>query len=109
MGIKAKLFEQFLNENNFQVVTNMQAINYRLSYQFGKGGFLALAATGKDNDKELAIGDPVAIGKDIEDTINKQLKKFRAGFTVEQDHGYQGAGYSFYFNMFDLIKRLNKS
>ena len=109
MGIKAKVFEQFLEEKNFQVVSNMQAINYRLSYQFGKGGFLAMAATGKDNDKELAIGDPDSIGKDIEDTINSQLKKFRAGFTVEQDHGYQGAGYSFYFNMDDLIKRLNKS
>lgn len=109
MGIKAKVFEQFLQEKNFQVVSNMEAINYRLSYQFGKGGLLAMAATGKDNDKELAIGDPDSIGKDIEDTINSQLKKFRAGFTVEQDHGYQGAGYSFYFNMFDLIKRLNKS
>ena len=109
MGIKAKVFEQFLEEKNFQVVSNMQAINYRLSYQFGKGGLLAMAATGKDNDKELAIGDPDSIGKDIEDTINSQLKKFRAGFTVEQDHGYQGAGYSFYFNMDDLIKRLNKS
>ena len=109
MGIKAKVFEQFLQEKNFQVVSNMEAINYRLSYQFGKGGLLAMAATGKDNDKELAIGDPNSIGKDIEDTINSQLKKFRAGFTVEQDHGYQGAGYSFYFNMFDLIKRLNKS
>ena len=109
MGIKAKVFEQFLQEKNFQVVSNMEAINYRLSYQFGKGGLLAIAATGKDNDKELAIGDPGSIGKDIEDTINSQLKKFRAGFTVEQDHGYQGAGYSFYFNMFDLIKRLNKS
>lgn len=109
MGIKAKVFEQFLQEKNFQVVSNMEAINYRLSYQFGKGGLLAMAATGKDNDKELAIGDPDSIGKDIEDTINSQLKKFRAGFTVEQDHGYQGAGYSFYFNMDDLIKRLNKS
>mgnify|MGYP000137706335 FL=1 len=109
MGIKAKVFEQFLEEKNFQVVSNMEAINYRLSYQFGKGGLLAMAATGKDNDKELAIGDPNLIGKDIEDTINSQLKKFRAGFTVEQDHGYQGAGYSFYFNMDDLIKRLNKS
>ena len=109
MGIKAKVFEQFLQEKNFQVVSNMEAINYRLSYRFGYGGILAIAATGKDNDKELAIGDPDSIGKDIEDTINSQLKKFRAGFTVEQDHGYQGAGYSFYFNMFDLIKRLNKS
>ena len=109
MGIKAKVFEQFLQEKNFQVVSNMEAINYRLSYRFGYGGILAIAATGKDNDKELAIGDPDSIGKDIEDTINSQLKKFRAGFTVEQDHGYQGAGYSFYFNMDDLIKRLNKS
>ena len=110
MGIKAKVFEQFLEEKNFQVVSNMQAINYRLSYRYGQGGLLAMAATGKDLDKELESGaSKTAIGKDIEDTINSQLKKFRAGFTVEQDHGYQGAGYSFYFNMDDLIKRLNKS
>ena len=52
MGIKAKVFEQFLEEKNFQVVSNMKAINYRLSYRYGQGGFLAMAATGKDLDKE---------------------------------------------------------
>lgn len=108
-GLDNMDFKQFLNEKNFQVVSNMEAINYRLSYQYGKGGFLAMASSGKELDKELSIGDPASIGKDIENTINSQLKKFRAGFTVEQDHGYQGAGYSFYFNMDDLVKRLNKS
>lgn len=82
MGIKAKLFEQFLNEKNFQVVTNDKVINYRLSYRYGQGGFLAMASTGKDNDKEIEIGDPSAIGKDIEDTINRILKKYRQSFTV---------------------------
>lgn len=109
MGIKAKLFEQFLNEKNFQVVSNMQAINYRLSYRYGQGGILAMAATGKDLDKEIESGaSKTAIGKDIEDAINKALKKYRQSFTVEQDYGYQGAGYSFYINMDYLLKLLNK-
>jgi hypothetical protein len=101
-------FNDFLNEKNFQVVTNDQVINYRLSYQYGKGGFLAMASSSKENDKELEIGDPNTIGKAIEDSINDELKKRRQLFTVEQDHGYQGAGYSFYFNMDDLLKFLNK-
>jgi hypothetical protein len=67
-----------------------------------------MASSGKDNDKELAIGDPVSIGKDIENTINIILKKYRQSFTVEQDHGYQGAGYAFYLNMDYILKLLNK-
>ena len=43
-------FEEYLNEKNFQVVTNDQVINYRLSYRYGQGGILAMASTGKDND-----------------------------------------------------------
>ena len=101
-------FKEFLNEKNFQVVTSGEAIKYRLSYQYGKGGFSAMASSSKENDKELEIGDPNVIGKAIEDSINVELKKRRQLFTVEQDHGYQGAGYSFYFNMDDLIKLLNK-
>jgi hypothetical protein len=101
-------FKDFLNEKNFQVITNLTSISYRLSYQYGKGGFLAMASSSKENDKEIEIGDPNVIGKDIEDSINAELKKRRQLFTVEQDHGYQGAGYSFYFNMDDLIKLLNK-
>jgi len=101
-------FKEFLNEKNLQVVTNMEAINYRVSYRYGEGGIIAMASSGKDNDKELAIGDPVSIGKDIEDTINRILKKYRQSFTVEQDHGYQGAGYAFYLNMDYILKLLNK-
>jgi|TARA_B100000767_G_scaffold255675_1_gene262029 hypothetical protein len=101
-------FKDFLNEKNFQVITNLTSISYRLSYQYGKGGFLAMASSSKENDKEIEIGDPNVIGKDIEDSINAELKKRRQLFTVEQDHGYQGAGYSFYFNMDELIKLLNK-
>jgi hypothetical protein len=101
-------FKEFLNENNFQVVTSGEAINYRLSYQYGKGGFLAMASSGKELDKEIEIDNKQEIGKAIEDSINVELKKRRQLFTVEQDHGYQGAGYSFYFNMDDLIKLLNK-
>jgi hypothetical protein len=104
----AKKYDDFLNEKNLQVVTNMEAINYRLSYRYGQGGIIAMASSGKDNDKELAIGDPVSIGKDIENTINIILKKYRQSFTVEQDHGYQGAGYAFYLNMDYILKLLNK-
>lgn len=104
----AKKYDDFLNEKNLQVVTNMEAINYRLSYRYGQGGIIAMASSGKDNDKELAIGDPASIGKDIENTINTILKKYRQSFTVEQDHGYQGAGYAFYLNMDYILKLLNK-
>lgn len=104
----AKKFDEFLNEKNFQVVTNMKAINYRLSYRYGEGGFIAMASSGKELDKQIEIDDPVSIGKDIEDTINRILKKYRQSFTVEQDHGYQGAGYAFYLNMDYILKLLNK-
>ena len=101
-------FKEFLNEKNFQVVTNMKAINYRLSYRYGEGGFIAMASSGKELDKQIEIDDPASIGKDIEDTINRILKKYRQSFTVEQDHGYQGAGYAFYLNMDYILKLLNK-
>ena len=101
-------FADFLNEKNFQVVTSDHVIKYRLSYQYGKGGFLALASSSKENDKEIEIGDTFEIGKAIEDSINDELKKRKQFFTVEQDHGYQGAGYAFYTNFDDLLKLLNK-
>jgi 3-hydroxy-3-methylglutaryl CoA synthase len=106
-------FNDFITEKNFQVVVvagddESYAIKYRLSYRYGQGGILAMASSNKDNDKEIEIGDPSAIGKDIEDTINRILKKYRQSFTVEQDHGYQGAGYSFYINMDYILKLLNK-
>lgn len=104
----AKKFDEFLNEKNFQVVTNMKAINYRLSYRYGEGGFIAMASSGKELDKQIEIDDPVSIGKDIEDTINRILKKYRQSFTVEHDHGWQGAGYSFNINMDYILKLLNK-
>ena len=101
-------FNDFLNEKNFQVVTSGHAIKYRLSYQYGKGGFLAIASSSKENDKEIEIDDVFEIGKAIEDSINDELKKRKQFFTVEQDHGYQGAGYAFYTNFDDLLKLLNK-
>jgi len=104
----AKLFEEFLEEKNFQVFTGEHSIKYRLSYQYGKGGFLAMASSSKENDKEIEIDDVFKIGKAIEDSINAELKKYKQLFTVEEDHGYQGAGYAFYLNMDDLIKKLNK-
>jgi|TARA_B110000908_G_C10240045_1_gene445539 hypothetical protein len=104
----AKLFEDFINEKNLQVVTSGEAIKYRLSYQYGKGGFIAIASSSKENDKEIKIGNTMLIGKAIEDSINDELKKRKQFFTVEQDHGYQGAGYAFYTNFDDLLKLLNK-
>jgi len=101
-------FNDFLNEKNFQVVTSAHAIKYRLSYQYGKGGFVAMASSSKENDKEIEIDDVFELGKAIEDSINAELKKRKQLFTVEQDHGYQGAGFAFYLNMDDLIKLLNK-
>ena len=104
----AKLFKDFLNEKNFQVVTSGEAINYRLSYQYGKGGFSAMASSSKELDKQIEIDNPIEIGKAIEDSINAELKKRKQLFTVEQDHGYQGAGYAFYTNFDNLLKLLNK-
>ena len=101
-------FNDFLNEKNFQVVTSGHAVKYRLSYQHGKGGFLALASSSKENDKEIEIDDVFELGKAIEDSINAELKKRKQLFTVEQDHGYQGAGFAFYLVMDDVIKLLNK-
>lgn len=102
-------FNDFITEKNFQVVSGDYVIKYRLSYRYGQGGILALANSNKDLDKEIESGSSkTAIGKDIEDAINDELKKRRQLFTVEQDHGYQGAGYSFYINMDGLLKLLNK-
>ena len=101
-------FNDFLNEKNFQVVTSGHAVKYRLSYQYGKGGFVAMASSSKENDKEIEIDDVFELGKAIEDSINAELKKRKQLFTVEQDHGYQGAGFAFYLMMDDLIKLLNK-
>ncbi len=105
-------FSNFITEKNFQVVVTgddeSYAINYRLSYRYGRGGFLAMPSSGKELDKQIEIDDPDTIGKAIEDSINAELKKRRQLFTVEQDHSHQGAGYAFYLNMDDLLKLLNK-
>lgn len=103
-------FEQFLNEKNFQVVVaDDYVVNFRISHQYGKGNLTALATTSKDLDKLIASGaSETAIGKDLEDAINSQLEKRKQLLSVEQDHGYQGAGYAFYLVMDDVIKLLNK-
>ena len=102
-------FKDFLNEKNFKVVTSMQAIDYRLTHQYGKGNIVAMASSGKDLDKEMnSNSTKTGIAKDIEMTINMQLKKMRQDITVEYDPGYEGAGYSFNINFDYLLKRLNK-
>ena len=106
----AKKYSEFLNEKNLQVVTQDQAVNFKLTHQSGKANWLAMASTGKDLDKLVDSGaSHTAIGKDIEDTINTLLKKFRQNFTVELDYSWKGAGYSFNLNFEDVLKRLNKS
>ena len=102
-----KLFDDYLSEKNFQVVTSGHAIKYTIHYE-AIGRFIAIATTSKENDKELEIADAMSIGKAIEDSINAELKKRKQLFTVEEDHGYQGAGYAFYLVMDDVIKLLNK-
>ena len=102
-------FEDFLNEKNFQVVTSMKAINYRLTHQYGQCNIVAMASSGKDLDKELnSNSTKLGIAKDIEMTINMQLKRMRQHFTVEYDAGYEGAGYSFRINFEDILKKLNR-
>jgi len=103
-------FDSFLNEKNFLVVTGMQAINYRISVIPGKGTWTVMPTSSKDLDKETKSNKPKSvIGKDIEETINDQLKKFRQDIRVKQDLGYQGAGYSYTVDFDYLLKRLNKS
>ena len=106
-------FNDFITEKNFQVVVTgddeSHAIKYRLSYRYGQGGILAMANSSKDLDKEIKSGaSKTALGKDIEDTINDQLKKSRESVRVSIDHGYQGAGYAFRLELEDLLKKLNK-
>lgn len=108
-----KKFDEFLNEKNMLVVIHgddmSHAVNFRITHQSGKANWLAMAATSKDLDKLINSGQShTAIGKDIEDMINDQLKKFRQNFKVQLDYGWQGAGYSFNLNFEDILKRLNK-
>jgi hypothetical protein len=103
------IVESELHEKNFQAMVADEAINYSLSHQSGTGHIVALAATGKDLDKEIESGaSKTAIGKDIEDMLNTQLKKFRQDLTVRIDHGYQGAGYAFTLDLEGVLKKLNK-
>tara|TARA_B100000035_G_C20799462_1_gene464807 strand:- start:290 stop:625 length:336 start_codon:yes stop_codon:yes gene_type:complete len=110
----AKKYDEFLNEKNMLVVVQgddiSHAVNFRLTHQAGSATWLAMASTSKDLDKLIASGaSHTAIGKDIEDQINLGLKRFRQNFVVEQDHGWQGAGYAFHINFEDILKKLNKS
>lgn len=103
-------FEQFLNEKNLQVVVaDEYVVNFRISYQYGKGYLTALASSSKDLDKLIASGaSETAIGKDLEDSINDQLEKRRQLLSVEQNHGHVGAGFGFYLVLDDILKLLNK-
>ena len=77
-------FEEFLNEKNMLVVIH-------------------------GDDKLINSGQShTAIGKDIEDMINDQLKKYKQSFKVQLDYGWEGAGYSFDLDFEDILKKLNK-
>lgn len=103
------VIENELHEKNFQTTVADNVINYRLFYQDGSGHIVALASTSKDLDKEIeSNASPTAIGKDIEDAINDQLKKYRQELKVVIDHGYEGAGYAFRLELEDILKKLNK-
>ncbi len=106
-------FEEFLNEKNMLVVIHgddmSHAVNFRITNQAGKANWLAMAATSKDLDKLINSGQShTAIGKDIEDMINDQLKKYKQSFKVQLDYGWEGAGYSFDLDFEDILKKLNK-
>ena len=106
-------FEDFLNEKNMLVVIHgddmSNAVNFRITNQAGKANWLAMAATSKDLDKLINSGQShTAIGKDIEDMINDQLKKYKQSFKVQLDYGWEGAGYSFDLDFEDILKKLNK-
>ena len=106
-------FEEFLNEKNMLVVVHSDdmshAVNFRITHQSGKANWLAMAATSKDLDKLINSGQShTAIGKDIEDMINDQLKKYKQSFKVQLDYGWEGAGYSFDLDFEDILKKLNK-
>lgn len=105
-----KIYEEFLNEKNLQVViADEYVVNFKVHYQYGKGGLTALATTSKDLDKLIASGaSETAIGKDLEDAINSQLEKRRQLIRVEQDHGHNGAGFGFYLILDEILKILNK-
>ncbi len=101
-------FNDFLNEKNFQVVTNFNAINYRLTLRHGEIGFVAMASSGKELDKEIEIDNKQEIAKAIEESINRELKKRRQLFTVKLDPSYKGAGHGFDLDMDYLLELLNK-
>ena len=109
----AKKYDEFLNEKNMLVVVQgddiSHAVNFRLTHQAGSATWLAMASTSKDLDKLINSGQShTAIGKDIEDMINDQLKKYRQSFKVQLDYGWEGAGYSFDLDFEDILKKLNK-
>lgn len=102
-------FNEFLTEKNFMVATADTAINYRLSHRPGSGQIVAMASSGKELDKEIESGfSKTEIAKDIEDMLNKQLKKWRQQISVKSDSRYEGAGYAFTIEMDELLKTLNR-
>ena len=46
-------FKEFLNEKNFMVATADTAVKYRLSHMPMSGYIVAMAASGKELDKEI--------------------------------------------------------
>jgi len=105
----AKVFEEFINENNFQTVIGDGVVNFKLFAPSRTGTIGVLAANSKELDKliELDLSE-LEVGRLIESTMNDQLKKYKESIKVVYDTGYQGAGYSFYVDLEDILKKLNK-
>jgi len=102
-------FGQFINEKNFTTVVGDYAVKFRISWDNRSNRIIAMASSGKELDKLIDTEfSETVIGKDIEDEINVQLKKWKQFFTVSIDYTYPGAGYAFELNFDELLKTLNK-
>ena len=102
-------FGQFINEKNFTTAVGDYSVKFRIYWDARSNRIIAMASSSKELDKLIDTEfSETAIGKDIEDEINAQLKKLKQFFTVSIDYTYPGAGYAFELNLDELLKTLNK-
>lgn len=109
---KVKLFENFsekINEKHHQLVIGDSVVHWNLSHNTRTGQIVAIASTSKDLDKLVDSNyTETEIGKDLEMSINEQLKKHRIPMNVSIDYRYRGAGYGFDLDLTEILKTLNK-
>ena len=102
-------FEEFLNENKVQLPIGSDTIDWKITENPRLGKLVAMASSGKDLDKLVDSGaSETAIAKDLEDGLNKKLKKLKQDITLKLDYNYQGGGYAFDIDLSNLIKRISK-